>query len=119
MTLNAKYDWTHRDLCTCKARGRIETNTISTSTAVHLDFASIGLESSSCILRSNTALYRESTTSDGFLSQTKLRQGSTGSNLDLGRNDVDTSNLLCIPSKQCKKHSNSYLEIVPVMVCST
>jgi hypothetical protein len=39
--------------------------------------------------------------------------------LDLGRNDVDTSNLLCIPSKQCKKHSNSYLEIVPVMVCST
>ena len=91
---------TYGDLCTCKTRGRIQANTIATSTAVHLDLACIGLESNSSILRRNTTLDSEPATGDTLLSQTKLCEGGTGGNLDLSGNDVDTSDLLCGPNKQ-------------------
>lgn len=46
------------------------------------------------VLRSDTALDGEASLRDGFLGETELREGGTSSNLDLGGDDVDTSDLL-------------------------
>lgn len=84
------------DLSTRETRASIQSNTIATSTAVNLNLSSIGLEVLSGIFSGNTALNSESALGDGFLSKTKLREGSASCDLNLRSNDIDTSDFLCV-----------------------
>ena len=84
----------HRYLRTSETRARIKTNTISTSAAVDFDLASVRLEVLGSIFRSDSALDRKSSFSDGVLSQAQLRERCTRRNLDLGGHNVDSGNFL-------------------------
>ena len=86
--------WTYSDLRTSETGAGVETDTISTSTAVDLDLTSVGLEVLRRILSSNTALDGEAALRDSFLRKTELGKRRTRSNLDLCCYDVDASNLL-------------------------
>ena len=79
---------------TSKAVTTVETDTVTTSTAVNLNLASIGLEVLGGILSGDTALNGETTSGDAVLGETKLLKSSTSGDLDLGSDNVDTSNLL-------------------------
>ena len=72
----------------------IETNTVTTSRAVHLDLASVGLECLGRIFGGDTALDGETTSGDTVLGQTKLLERSTSSNLDLSGDNVDARDFL-------------------------
>lgn len=85
----------YRDLCASEPGRCIKTNTIATCTAVHLDFSGVWLEASRRIFGGDTTLDRKASASDGLLRQAKLGESRACSNLDLGSNDVDTSDLLC------------------------
>lgn len=85
---------THSDLGTCKTRASIQTNSIPTCTTVHLNLPGVGLEVLRSIFSSDTTLNGEATFGNGLLRQTKLWKGGTGSNLDLGGDDVESSDLL-------------------------
>ena len=85
---------THSNLCARKAGASVKTHTVATRTAVDLDLSSVRLEALGCILGRNTTLNSESTLRNRFLSEAKLRQSRTRSNLDLSRDNVDTSDLL-------------------------
>ena len=82
------------DLSTSETRAGIETDTVTTSAAVHLDLASIRLESLSGIFSGDTTLNGESALGDGILSETELRESRTCSDLDLSCNDIKTRNFL-------------------------
>jgi hypothetical protein len=82
------------DLGARKARAGIETDTVATSAAVHLDLSSVGLEACSWVFSGDTALDGEASLGDGLLSETELGEGCTRSNLDLGRNNIEPGNLL-------------------------
>ena len=62
---------TYSDLRTSETGAGVETDTISTSTAVDLDLTGVGLEVLRCILSSDTALDGEAALRDGFLRKTK------------------------------------------------
>ena len=85
---------TYSDLSARETRACIETDTIATSTTVDFNLTRVGLEALGGILSRNTALNREATLSDRFLSETKLGQGCTSSDLNLGGDDVDASDFL-------------------------
>jgi hypothetical protein len=82
------------DLSARKARARIETNTVSTRASVDLNFSSIGLEVVSSIFGGDTALDGKAALGDGLLGETELGKGCASSDLDLGRDDVEASDLL-------------------------
>jgi hypothetical protein len=81
-------------LCTCKARGGIETNTITTCAAVDFDFTSVRLEAGSRIFCGDTTLNREATFGDCVLCKTELGKCGTGGNLNLCSNNIETSDFL-------------------------
>ena len=85
---------THSDLSTSEARAGIETDTVTTSTTVNLDLTSVGLEGLRRVLGGHTALNCKAALRDSLLSEAKLRQGCTRSNLNLSGDDVDTRDLL-------------------------
>lgn len=85
---------THSDLSTRETRASIQTNSISTRTAIHLDLSGIRLEVLRRILGGDTALNGEATLRDSLLRQTELRKRSTGRNLNLRGDDIESSNLL-------------------------
>lgn len=72
----------------------IETNTVTTSRAVDLNLAGIGLEGLGGVLSGDTALDGKSAGRDAVLGQAKLRKGSAGGDLNLGGDNVDASNFL-------------------------
>ena len=85
---------THSDLGTSETRAGIETNTVTASTAIHLDLSSIRLEVVRGVLSSDTALDSETTLGDCLLREAKLGKCGTGCDLDLGGDDVDAGDLL-------------------------
>jgi hypothetical protein len=89
----------YRDLCASETGRCIETNTITTCTAVYLDFSGVWLEASCRIFGGDTTLDRKASASDGLLRQAKLGESRACSDLDLGSDDVDTSNLLYKPTE--------------------
>lgn len=85
---------TYRYLCSRESRTGIETDTIPAGATVHFDFPGVRLEVLGRIFGGDTALDSKTTFGDVILSQAKLGKGCTSCDLNLGRNDVDTSNLL-------------------------
>ncbi len=85
-----------RDLCTCKAGGGVETDTVTTCTTVDLDFTGVGLEVGCRVFSGDTALNGKATLRNGILGKTELGKCSTSCNLNLGSDDVETSNFLCV-----------------------
>ena len=77
-----------RDDSTGEPVTTIETDTVTTSTAVHLDLTGIGLEACCGIFSGDTALDGETAGGDAVLGQAKLLQGRTRRDLDLGSNDL-------------------------------
>ena len=63
----------YSDLCTSETRAGIQTDTIPTGTAIHLNLPCIRLETSSSIFSGNTTLDRESTFGDRVLAEAQLR----------------------------------------------
>jgi len=84
----------YRDLCASEPVRCIETNTIATCTAVYLDFSGVWLEANCRIFGGDATLDRKASASDGLLCQAKLGESRACGNLDLGSDDVDTSDLL-------------------------
>ena len=84
-----------RDLRASETRGSIETNTITTCTAVHLNLSGVRLEALGRILSGDTALNGESALGDIVLGETELGKGSSSGDLDLSGDNVDASDLLC------------------------
>lgn len=81
------------DLRSGVTRACVETDTVTSRTAVDFDLSSVGLEACSGILGGDTALNGESTTVDRLLSETELSEGDTAGDLDLGGDNVDTGDL--------------------------
>jgi hypothetical protein len=69
----------------------IKSNSISTCGSVDFDFTSIRLEPVSSILGRDSTLNGETSSVNVFLGKTELFKGDTSSNLDLGSDDIDTS----------------------------
>lgn len=112
----------YRDLRTSETGGCIQTNTIATCAAVYFDFSGVWLEASSCIFGGDTALNRKASASNSVLRQAKLRKSRARGNLDLGSDDVDTSDLLYKQDTNAlgtKKNISKQIRLVPVIVCST
>lgn len=59
----------HRDLCSRKARARIQANTVSTSATIHFDLTGVRLEILRRVLSRDTALDSEATLCDGLLGE--------------------------------------------------
>lgn len=85
---------THSNLGSSETGTSIQSDTVSTCTAINFDLSGVRLEALSSILGSYTALNGESTLGDGFLGETELRECSTSCDLDLSSNDIDASNFL-------------------------
>lgn len=81
------------DDSSCEAVATIQTDTIAASRTVNLKLAGIRLEALGRIFGRDTALNGKASGRDAVLGQTKLLQSRTSGNLDLGRHDVDTSDL--------------------------
>lgn len=82
------------DLRSSVSRRSIESNTVTTSRSVDLDFSSVRLEAGGRVLSGQSRLNGESSSVDVLLSQAKLGEGDTGRDLDLGSDNVDTGDLL-------------------------
>ena len=89
------------DLSTCETGTGIESDTIATSTAIDLDLSCVRLEVCRCIFRSNATLNCEAALSDRVLRQTELGKSRTSGYLNLGRNNVESGNLLCYRIGKC------------------
>ena len=85
---------THSDLGTSETRARVQTNTITTCRAVHLNLTSVGLEAGTSVFCGDTALDSETALRDRLLRQAELGQRCTCSDLNLSSDDVNTSDLL-------------------------
>jgi hypothetical protein len=72
----------------------VQTNTVTTSRTVDLDLTGIGGEALGGILGSDTTLDGETASGDAVLSQTQLLKSGTSGDLNLGSDDIDTSDLL-------------------------
>lgn len=70
-------------------------HTITTSRAVDLDLSSVWREVLCGIFRGDTALEGKASRGDVILGQTKLFQGSTGSDLNLCSYNIDTCDFFC------------------------
>lgn len=79
------------DLRSSESGGSVETNTVAACRFVNLDFARVGLEVGSRIFGRDTALNRVAALRDGVLSQSKIGQRSSSSDLNLGSDNIDTS----------------------------
>lgn len=79
---------------TSEAVTAVKADTVATRRSVDLDLSGIGLESLSGIFGGDSALDGETSSGDGLLGEAKLLEGSTGGNLDLGGNNIDSGNLL-------------------------
>ena len=64
---------TYSDLCTSKARARIETNAVTTRAAVHLNLTRVRLEACPGIFGGDAALDGKTTLRDSLLGKTELR----------------------------------------------
>ena len=84
------------NLCTCKAGGGIETDTVTTCTTVNFDFTGIGLEVLCRVLSRDTALDGEATLGDCLLREAKLGKCGASCDLNLGGDDVDAGDFLCV-----------------------
>jgi hypothetical protein len=82
------------NLSSSVSRTGIESDTISTCRSVDFNFTSIRLEPVSSIFSRNSTLDGETSSVDMFLGKTELFKGDTSSNLDLGSDDIDTSDFL-------------------------
>lgn len=87
---------THSDLRTSEAGAGIQTDTVTTGAAVHLDLASIRLEVLRGVLSRDTALNGESTLRDCLLREAQLWERRASSNLDLSSDNIDTRDFLYI-----------------------
>ncbi len=67
----------------------VQSNAISTGTAIDFNLTRVRLEVLCWIFRRNSALNGESAFSDGLLGQAKLSESCSGCDLNLCRNDVD------------------------------
>ena len=110
---------TYGDLRTSETRAGVETDTISTSTAVNLDLTGVGLEVLRRILSSDTALDGEAALRDSFLRKAELGESCTRSDLNLRCHDIDASNLLCTEVSSRPITRNAAEGALPVIVCST
>jgi hypothetical protein len=72
----------------------IKTDSVTTSGTVDLDLSGIGTEVLGGVLSGDTALNGVTTGRDTVLGQSKLLKTSSGSNLDLGGNNINSGNLL-------------------------
>jgi hypothetical protein len=84
-----------RDLSTRETGTGVESDTITTSTAIDLDLSCVRLEVCSSIFGSDATLNCEPSPGDRVLRQTELRKSRTSCDLDLGRDDVESGNFLC------------------------
>lgn len=78
------------DLGASESRTRVETNAVSACAAVDLDLTGVGLEVLGGVFSSDTALDGVSALADRVLGETELGKARSGSDLDLGGDDVDT-----------------------------
>ena len=86
--------FTDSDLGTSKAGAGVETDTISTCRPVNFNLTGIRLEVMGGIFSGDTTLNSESSLGDRFLGQTELRKCTTGCNLDLSGDNIDTGDFL-------------------------
>lgn len=110
---------THSNLSTRETRACVETNTVAAGTTVDLNFTRIRLEVLGGVLSGNTALDGKAALGDCLLGKTKLRQGCARSDLDLCRDDVDTSYFLWQTMSGLRVLRDTAMKRLPVMVCST
>lgn len=73
---------------------KITYHAVSACGTVHFDLSSVGREAVGRVLSCDTALECEAAGRDVILGQTELLKGSTGRNLNLGCDNIDTSDLL-------------------------
>jgi len=83
------------DLRTGVTGRSVQSYTVTTGRSVHLDLARVRLETLRGVFGGDTTLDGETTSVDVLLGQTELSKGDTGSDLDLGGDNVDTGDLLC------------------------
>jgi len=72
----------------------VETDSVTTGRAVHLDLSGIGREALSGVFCGDSALEGKASCGDVVLGQAKLLERCACCNLDLCRDDVDTGDLL-------------------------
>jgi hypothetical protein len=84
-----------RDLSTRETGTSIESDTITTSTAIDLDLSCVWLEVRSSIFGGDATLNCEPAPGDRVLRQTELRKSRASCDLDLGGDDVKPGNFLC------------------------
>jgi hypothetical protein len=77
---------------TSKTVATVKTDTVATSRSVDLDLASVWPELLSRVLSGNAALDSKSTGRNAVLGQSELRKSGASGNLDLGGDDINTSN---------------------------
>ena len=90
----------------------IKSDTVATSGTVDLDLTSVGSKRLRGVLSGNAALERETASRNVVLGQTELLEGSTSSNLDLGRHNIDTSDFL----GDCVLYLNTRIDLNKVIV---
>lgn len=86
---------TYRDLSSGETRTGVQPDSVSTSTSVDLDLTSVRLEVGSGVLGRDSTLDGEPSLGDRILGQSKGRERSSSSNLDLSGDDVDSGDFLC------------------------
>jgi hypothetical protein len=84
-----------RDLSTRETGAGVESDTITTGTAVDLDLSCVWLKACSSIFSSDATLNCEPALGDRLLRQTELRKSRASCDLDLGGDDVKTGDFLC------------------------
>ncbi len=84
-----------RNLSTRETRTGVESNAITTSTAIDLDLSRVWLEVCSSIFGSDTTLNCKAALCDRVLSQTELGKSCASCDLDLGGDNVKSGDFLC------------------------
>ena len=85
---------TDSDLRSSESRRSVQSNAISTRRSINLDLSSIGSESLSGVLGSDSTLDCVSSLGDRILRQSEFGKSSSSGDLDLSGDDVDSSDLL-------------------------
>jgi hypothetical protein len=80
------------DDSTGKTIATVQTDSVTASGTVHLDFASVWGEAIRWVLSCDTALEGETARRDVVLGQSELLERRTGGDLDLGSDNVDAGN---------------------------
>ena len=84
-----------RDLSASKTGTGVESDTITTSAAIDFDLSCVWLEVCRRVFSSNSTLDCVAALGDRVLRQTELRKSRASCNLDLGGNDIQSSDFLC------------------------